>query len=72
MIRFLGFVISLIIVGGLALHAGLELPGFAHWVGNLPGDMIVKRGDLTLYFPITSSVLVSFVLTFVLSLFSGK
>lgn len=72
MSQFLGLAIFLMIAAGLVLHAGTELPWFLHWVGNLPGDLIIKKNGLTLYVPITSSVLISAVVSFILSLFSSK
>jgi len=47
---------------GLAVMAGLPL-------GRLPGDMVVRRGSFTFYFPLTTSVLLSVVLTLLLALF---
>ncbi|MBU6383592.1 MAG: DUF2905 family protein [Verrucomicrobia bacterium] len=72
MIQFLGMTLLLIIAAGLAIHAGVQLPWFIEWFGTLPGDIIIKKGSLTLYLPVTSSVLVSAALSIVLSLFSRK
>jgi len=47
---------------GLAVMAGLPL-------GRLPGDMVVRRGSFTFYFPLTTSVLLSVALTLLLALF---
>ena len=53
-------IVGLVIAGlGLALIAGFPL-------GRLPGDMTLRRGALTFYFPLTSSILVSALLTAVL------
>jgi predicted MFS family arabinose efflux permease len=46
---------------GLAMMAGFPL-------GRLPGDITVRRGAFTFYFPLASSILVSLVLTVVLYL----
>lgn len=70
--RFLGLAIFLVIVSGLVIHAGVELPWFIEWFGNLPGDIILKKGGLTIYLPATSSLIVSAVLSGILSLFSNK
>jgi len=49
----------LFFVGGtIALFERL-LPG----IGRLPGDIIIRRGNFTFYFPIATSLLASVVLT---------
>lgn len=70
MTQFLGFVLFFVIVGSLALHMEADLPWFLSWIGNLPGDLIIKKDHLTIYLPVTSSVLVSVFLSFCASLFS--
>ena len=70
MIRFLGIAIFVVVAAGLAIHAGVELPWFLDWVGRLPGDLLIKKGSMTLYVPITSSLLISAVLSFLSSLFA--
>ncbi len=58
---------SLVVVGLVVAAIGaLMMAGFP--LGRLPGDMTVRRGAFTFYFPLTSSILVSVVLTLVLSL----
>jgi uncharacterized protein HemY len=58
---------SLVIFGlviaavGLAMMAGFPL-------GRLPGDFHVRRGSFSFYFPLTSSILVSGLLTLILYL----
>jgi Protein of unknown function (DUF2905) len=47
---------------GLLLMAGLPL-------GRLPGDFVVRRGPVSFYFPLATSILVSIILTLVLSFF---
>jgi hypothetical protein len=41
-------------------------------LGRLPGDIFFKRGDFSLYFPLTTCILLSLLLTLILSLFSKK
>ena len=38
-------------------------------LGRLPGDLMVRRKNFTLYFPVVSSVVVSLVLTLLFNLF---
>jgi len=46
---------------GVALYLGVPL-------GRLPGDIVVRRGAFSFYFPLTTSVLVSVVLTILVAL----
>lgn len=58
-------VLGLVIVGvGLALIFGDKLG-----LGRLPGDLVWKRKNTTVYFPIVTSVVLSVVLSLVLNLF---
>ncbi|HEY2732514.1 MAG TPA: DUF2905 family protein, partial [Polyangiales bacterium] len=59
------------IVCGLLLAAGgvLLLIGERFGLGRLPGDLLWKRKNNTVYFPIVTSLLVSVVLTVLLNLF---
>jgi hypothetical protein len=57
----------LVFVGlGVALLGALIMWGLP--IGRLPGDMVVRRGNFTFYFPIATSILVSIVLTLLLML----
>jgi hypothetical protein len=49
----LGLVIAVV---GLLITWGLP-------IGRLPGDITVRRGNFTLYFPLATSILASIVLT---------
>jgi membrane protein implicated in regulation of membrane protease activity len=61
----------LIIVGGVILVVGLFLTlGFRiPYLGKLPGDISIDRGNVHFYFPIVTSLLLSVLLTLVLSVF---
>ena len=37
--------------------------------GRLPGDISVRRGNVSFYFPLASSIILSIVLTLILALF---
>jgi hypothetical protein len=58
----------LVVLGVLLALAGvvLLLAGRVPWIGRLPGDIHVQRGDWTFYFPLATSLLLSAVLTLVL------
>ena len=51
-------------IAGLGLLMTLGLP-----IGRLPGDFYVKRDGFSFYFPLTTSILLSVVLTIVVSFF---
>jgi len=55
----------LIIVIGFLLLIGEKIP----WVGRLPGDIIIKKEKFTFYFPITTSILISIILTLLFWIF---
>jgi hypothetical protein len=61
----------LIVVGGIALVAGVLLlvADRIPWIGRLPGDFVVRRGPVTFYFPLVTSVVLSVVLTLILNFF---
>lgn len=60
----------LITLGIVLLVLGLAWPLAAKLgLGRLPGDIEVKREGFTFYFPITTSILVSLVLTLILWIF---
>ncbi len=52
--------ILLIIVGLLWQFGGKYIP-----LGKLPGDIMIKREHSTFYFPITTSILISIVLSLI-------
>ncbi len=63
----------LIILGLLLVFLGLvviysDLFSFLR-LGRLPGDIHIKRGNFNFYFPITTCILLSIILTLVLYLF---
>ncbi len=60
----------LIIIGGAIVLIGLLWPwlGKIPW-GRLPGDIVIERGDSRFYFPLTTMIIVSIVLSLVLALF---
>ena len=61
----------LILFGLLLMAAGalLTLVGRVPWLGRLPGDIWLRRGDSAFYFPLTTCLLVSALLSLVLYLF---
>jgi len=56
---------ALIIIIGVLLLVGEKIP----WAGKLPGDIIIKKEKFTFYFPLTTSILISIILTLLFTLF---
>jgi Protein of unknown function (DUF2905) len=52
-----------LVIAGIGLLVMLGVP-----VGRLPGDVTVKRGNFTFYFPLATSIVASILLTLLLSL----
>ena len=64
-----------IIVGILLVIIGLGLsyaPWLFSWFGKLPGDIRIQREHGVFYFPITSMLIISVILSVILSLFLRK
>jgi predicted MFS family arabinose efflux permease len=56
-------VVGLVIAGlGVLMMLGLPL-------GRLPGDIAVRRGNFSFYFPLTTSIVLSVLFTLLFSLF---
>nr|WP_169865245.1 DUF2905 domain-containing protein [Sutcliffiella halmapala] len=51
----------LMVVGGILLLVGLL------WqvIGKIPGDIVVKKGNFTFFFPIVTSIIISVVLSLI-------
>jgi hypothetical protein len=57
----------LIVIGCLCLVVGLLWPWLRHLpLGRLPGDIVIVREHFRCYFPLTSSILISLVISFLL------
>jgi hypothetical protein len=58
----------LVVFGILIALVGLALllVGRVPWLGRLPGDIHIQRGNWTFYFPLATSLLLSVVLTLIL------
>jgi hypothetical protein len=61
----------LIVIGLLIAAAGL-LVTLGVPIGRLPGDFTVRRDNVTFYFPLTTSILASIVLTIVFMFFTRR
>lgn len=64
---------SIVLLGALLVVIGLALwkapaARWLFWIGRLPGDIYVRRGDFTFYFPLATSIIISIVLTILFAL----
>jgi uncharacterized protein HemY len=59
---FLGLFLAVV---GLIFSLGGKIP----WLGHLPGDIYIQRERFTFYFPITTCLIISVIITLVLYLF---
>lgn len=53
----------LMVVGAVVFIAGFFVQ-FFH-LGKLPGDIVIKKGNTTFYFPIVTSIVVSILLSLI-------
>ena len=60
---FIGIGILLIIIGLIFLLMN------KFNIGKLPGDILIERGNFKFFFPITTSIIISIILSILLRLF---
>jgi len=65
---------ALVIAGGvmMVLGAVFMLGGKIPWLGKLPGDIYIQKKNMTFFFPITTSLLVSAVLSVIIYLVTRR
>jgi uncharacterized protein HemY len=54
-----------LIVAGVIFSLGGKIP----WLGHLPGDIYIQRERFTFYFPLTTCLVISVIITLVLYFF---
>jgi uncharacterized protein HemY len=60
----------LIVAGVVLIAVGLAWPWLAKLpLGRLPGDIAIERPNMRFYFPVTTMIVVSLVISFLLWLF---
>jgi hypothetical protein len=59
----------LIVFGVLLVVGGLAWPLLSRYLGRLPGDIVVRRGNFTFAFPIVTCLLLSVLVSLLLWLF---
>ena len=61
-----------LIFAGLLIAAMGVLITFGVPIGRLPGDVTIRRGNFTFYFPLATSIIASIVLTILFTLFMRR
>jgi hypothetical protein len=57
----------LVLLGVVTMYLD-KIPGF----GRLPGDILIQRGKVTFYFPITTMILLSILIAVLMQIFGRK
>ncbi|MDG5470928.1 DUF2905 domain-containing protein [Jeotgalibacillus sp. ET6] len=52
---------TIMLIGAVLLVAGFIMQFIK--LGKLPGDIVIKRENMTVYFPIVTSIVISVILT---------
>ena len=63
--------VALVVLGAIFFALG-HLSGKVSWLGRLPGDIYIQRGNWSLYVPLATCLLLSVILTLVFSLFGRR
>ena len=64
-----GFQKGLIVIGAALIAVALAWPHLAKiGIGRLPGDILIRRENVTFYFPLTTMILVSILVSLILRL----
>ena len=61
---------TMILIGAVLIVIGLVLFLFQKtpFLGKLPGDILIKRENFTFYFPLTTGVIISIIISLILYL----
>jgi hypothetical protein len=58
----------ILVIAGLILHFAGKMP----YIGRLPGDILIEKKNFTFYFPLTTCILISILLTFIFIFFRKR
>lgn len=62
---------ALLLVIGAWMQWGPSIP-VLRWLGRLPGDIVIERPGFKFYFPITTMILISLIITLLLRLLGRR
>jgi sensor domain CHASE-containing protein len=60
----------IVLIGGVLLWIG-KTPGLG-WLGRLPGDIYIERKNFSFYFPLTTGLIISLILSLILWLLTRR
>lgn len=66
MAKFLIITGIILVIAGLIVQLAPKMP----FPPKLPGDIVIDRGNFKMYFPITTSILISVIISLILFLIS--
>ena len=61
----------IIVIGAIIILVGIVVYFFhdkLHWIGRLPGDIRIEKGNFRFYFPITTLIIISVLFTIIVNL----
>ncbi|CUT00209.1 DUF2905 domain-containing protein [Candidatus Chrysopegis kryptomonas] len=61
---------ALLFIFGVIFLIADKIGGKVPFIGRLPGDILIQKRNFTFYFPLTTSILVSIILTLILWILS--
>lgn len=68
MLKTLGNILILTGIAAILIGLILRLMGRLKWIGRLPGDIVIQKGNFTFYFPLITCLLLSLFLSLLLFL----
>jgi Protein of unknown function (DUF2905) len=65
---------SIILIGAVLIIAGIfmTIAGKIPGVGKLPGDILIKKENFSFYFPLTTCILLSIIISAIMCLVGKK
>ncbi len=66
--KFLILMGIFLVVIGFAFLWGQKIP----FLGKLPGDIYIRKGNFAFYFPVVTCIIISLILTLIFSIIFGR
>jgi len=63
--KYIIFIGIILVAAGIILYFGGDK---LKWLGNLPGDIRIRKDNFRLYFPLTTMILISLVITLIINI----